>query len=189
MNHSLIPLLKFHPEQPWPHREKEGYWRAKWDEGSGDQAHQSRPCQSRVRQKTPTPHSPISPPLLSSQLGLVLQIHRSWQKTQNDQSWRGYQSAGGWRWWLTPSPLFSLWPNAGKGWGSGKTALLSSAPHPNLPFRYLLNLLCWNHGLCRNRLSVGQHTSFHAWQAMKREREKRHNSKTIPDKCLEKQQE
>lgn len=26
MNRSLIPLLKFHPEQTWPHREKEGYW-------------------------------------------------------------------------------------------------------------------------------------------------------------------
>lgn len=147
MNHSLIPLLKFHPEQPWPHREKEGYWGAKWDEGSGDRAHQSRPCQPRVSLRNDSPPLSFLPSLPSSLhspaggLGTTNSLFTTEKNlhAQNDQSWRGYQSAGVWRWWLTPSPLFSLWPNAGKGWGLVLDCSPLFSPTPKSPHLGI----CW----------------------------------------------
>lgn len=189
MNHSLIPLLKFHPEQPWPHREKEGYWGAKWDEGSGDQAHQSRPCQSRVRQKTPAPQPPSVLPSSHHSLAWCYKfiVHDRKLRTIIRGGAARVQGVGGGEWHPPPFSAYDLMQVKGEA----QARLLSSLrPHTQIsPFRYLLNLLRWNRCLYRNRLSVGQHTSFHGWQAMKGEREKRHNSKTIPDKCLETQQE
>lgn len=143
MNHSLIPLLKFHPEQPWPHREKEGYWGAKWDEDSGDRARWSKLGQSRVSRRINSP--PLIIPFLSSQSALERGTTTSSLTTeknlpaQNDHLWSGCQSTGGWRWRLTPSLLFSLWPNAGKGWGLVLDCSPLFSPTPKSPHLGI----CW----------------------------------------------
>lgn len=69
---------------------------------------------------------------------------------------------GDWR--TAPFPVYDLMQVKGEAWSS--TASLSSAPHWRPLFRYLLNLLRSNRRLCKDRLGIGWHTSFHAREAM-----------------------
>lgn len=151
MNHSLIPLLKFHPVQPWPHREKEGYWGAKWDKGPRDRAHQSIPCQSRFSRRNDSPPlsflpsypSPLTPPLFTASLeDLVIQIQCSRQKKSacSERSiMEGLPERRGLEVVTDALPFFSLWPNAGKGWGLALDCSPLFSPTPKSPHLGI----CW----------------------------------------------
>lgn len=138
MNHSLIPLLKFHPEQSWPHREKEGYWGAKWDEGPGDQARQSRPCQSRGSQNNDSPPSSFLLPLFpfprssTEGLGTTNSLCMTEKSACSERSaMEGPPQCRGLKVMTDTLAFCSLWPNAGK-----ESSLLldfSVLLHPNHP--------------------------------------------------------
>lgn len=97
-----------------PQRER-GILRAKWDVGPGDQAHWSRPCQSRGSGRNDSPLSSFpSLSLLSLQSGpgsCILKIHSSQKKKQNKTAYskwsvmEGHESPEGCKWWLMPSPF------------------------------------------------------------------------------------
>jgi len=162
MNHSLIPQLKFHPEQHWPHREKEGYWGLT----------ETRALETRLTRVDPASHgavgemtalfhhdSPLTPlpPFLLSLTGeLGTTIHCLQQKMSacsQRSVMRGLTEPRGVEMVNDALSFFSLWPNAGKEWG----LMLDCSPlqpHTQISkFRYLLYPLHWNQCLYKNSLS------------------------------------
>lgn len=165
MKHSLIPLLKFHPEQACPHTEKGGYWEAKWDEGSGEQA-QTLPIKGQQKKQQHSFH--YSLPSFS---------RPDW-RTRNEKfivyDWKiyrlrtigcGYQTAGGRRWTLMPSTHFTLWPDAGKEWGLLLDFSPLFSPRPKRPYLAICGTSCTEATvyMITEWVSLGgQHTNFYA---------------------------
>lgn len=97
MNHSLIPLLKFHPEQACPHTDKGGHWEAKWDEGSGEQT-QTLPVKGQQKKQQRSSHysfSSLSHPDWRTRQDKFIVYDRKICMLRTIGC--GYQTAGGWR--------------------------------------------------------------------------------------------
>lgn len=144
MNHSHIPLLKFYPEQRWPHRENGGYWGAKWEEGPGDQLTRADTASPGAGEETTAPlhhFTPLSssssfPHSLAGGLGTTNSLFTTERKKsalQGQSVMEGLPEQRGGMEAVTEALLFfSRWPNAGKEWGL-VLHCSPSAPHPILP--------------------------------------------------------
>lgn len=168
--HSLIALLKFHPELPRPQEGKEEYWSLAWDRGFGEQPGSD----PQRRKQQPTSHhffSTLSQHCYWTKLWLIHCLQQGEEKERRAHTViscgggiENQEGSGTGDWRTAPFPLYDLMQVKGEAWSSA--ASLSSAPHWRPLFRYLLNLLRWNRRLCADRLGIGWHTSFHARQAM-----------------------